>query len=224
MKWILCLLLLAPFAAHGETLTLSGWTVHVSDALEKKPLGKALVLLQGQLDEIVRVVPAKAVVELRKVPLWISPEYPNTPPRAEYHPNVNWLREHGRNPEMAKGIEFTNVRIFEAECKRMPNFALHELAHAYHDLVLGYENADVKAAFQKATVAGTYEKVERRDAKGLKSLARAYAMTNEKEYFAECTEAYFSRNDFYPFTREELTAHDPQICRVLEKVWGVVEP
>ena len=27
-------------------------------------------------------------------------------------------------------VLFTNVRIFEEETRRMPNFALHELAHA----------------------------------------------------------------------------------------------
>ena len=28
-------------------------------------------------------------------------------------------------------VEFSGVSDFEAEMKRMPNFALHELAHAY---------------------------------------------------------------------------------------------
>jgi dipeptidyl-peptidase-4 len=28
------------------------------------------------------------------------------------------------------------------------------------------------------------------------------------EYFAETTEAYFSRNDFFPFTRAELLEHE----------------
>jgi len=43
---------------------------------------------------------------------------------------------------------------------------------------------------------------------------RAYAMNDAKEYFAEETEAFFGRNDFYPFTREELKKHDPSHVRL----------
>lgn len=48
---------------------------------------------------------------------------------------------------MAKGVEFTAIRNFEREMNRMPNFALHELAHAYHDRVLpqGFANPEMLA-------------------------------------------------------------------------------
>ena len=89
------------------------------------------------------------MTELRKVPLWFSPEYPGVKPRAEYHPGAGWLRGNGRNPAMVKGVEFTDVRDFEKEMNRMPNFALHELAHGYHDRVLagGFGNTDWPAHF-----------------------------------------------------------------------------
>src|SRR6185437_16062338 len=106
-----------------------------------------------------------------------------------------------RDPAMARGIEFTNVRIFEAETRRMPSFALHELAHAYHDQVLRFDNAEIKAAYERAKSAGTYERVEQRFGDGRSAEARAYALANPREYFAETAEAFFSRNDFYPFTR-----------------------
>lgn len=46
-------------------------------------------------------------------------------------------------------------------------------------------------------------------------------MTDPMEYFAETTEAFFSRNDFFPFTREELQSHDPAMFALLSKLWGV---
>jgi hypothetical protein len=205
--------------AH-ETKNLSGWTLHISPKLDAAAWSKALPLLQAQLDEIIRVVPAKAVAELQKVPLWINPEYPKVPPRAEYHPGAGWLKDNGRDPAMAKGVEFTNVRIFEAETRRMPNFALHELAHAFHDRVLGFENDPIEAAYQKAKAAGLYDRVQRQDSEGRKRLDRAYAMTNAKEYFAECSEAFFTRNDFFPFTKDELQKHDPEMFELLSKLWG----
>ncbi|MFO1486312.1 MAG: hypothetical protein U1F71_23320 [Verrucomicrobiaceae bacterium] len=207
---------------HDQKL-IAGWTVKIHPKLFKQDataLEKALGLLRAQLDEIVRVVPAKAVAELRKVPLWINPEYPNTRPRAEYHPDAEWLKNNGRDPVMEKAVEFTNVSNFEAEMRRMPNFALHELAHAFHDRVLGFENAEIEAVFQKAKAAGKYDRVQRQDSEGRKRFDKAYAMTNAKEYFAECTEAFFTRNDFFPFTRDELKVHDPEMFALLEKLWG----
>jgi toxin lethal factor len=202
---------------------IAGWTVHLNPKLietDSPALEKALLLLRVQLDEIIRVVPAKAVTELRKVPLYFNPMYPKGRAHAAYHPNAAWLREHGHDPAMAKGVEFTNVSIFEAETRRMPNFALHELAHAYHDRVLGFENAQIETAFQHAKAAGKYDQVLRQDSEGRKQLAKAYAMTNAKEYFAECSESFFSRNDFFPFTKEELQQHDPEMFALLERLWG----
>jgi dipeptidyl-peptidase-4 len=102
----------------------------------------------------------------------------------------------------------------------MPNFALHELAHAFHDRVLGFENDPIEAAYQKAKAAGLYDRVQRQDSEGRKRLDRAYAMTNAKEYFAECSEAFFTRNDFFPFTKDELQKHDPEMFELLSKLWG----
>ncbi len=208
-----------------QTQNINGWTVLVSnDLLKNDPAltTRALELLTLQLQEVVRVVPASAVKELRKVPLWFSPEYPQTPPRAEYHPGAGWLRDNKRDPAMAKAIEFTNVRIFERETKRMPNFALHELAHAYHDRVLpkGYANEAIKAAYEQAKAKGLYERVEQRFGDGRSANVRAYAMSNPMEYFAECSEAFFSTNDFFPFTREQLAKHDPEMFDLLKTLWS----
>ncbi len=211
---------------HDQRL-IAGWTVKIHPRLfdDAEALEKAMQLLRAQLDEIVRVVPAKAVAELQKVPLWINPEYPGVRPRAEFHPDGGWLRENGRDPVMAKGIEFTNVRIFEEETRRMPNFALHELAHAYHNRTvrMSFGNLEIKAAYEKAKASGKYDRVERKDSEGRSHMDRAYAMTTPQEYFAECTEAYFSRNDFFPFTRAELKAHDAEVFVLLERLWGLVD-
>ncbi|MFM7555866.1 MAG: hypothetical protein ACKPAH_11315 [Verrucomicrobiota bacterium] len=40
------------------------------------------------------------------------------------------------------------------------------------------------------------------------------------EYFAESTEAFFSRNDFFPFNRSELQQHDPAMDALLVRLWG----
>ncbi len=209
-------------AAGCEVLACEGWTVQVNERLragQPRELEKAWGLLKNQLAEINRVVPPAVVSELQAVQLWMSPEYPGIQPRAEYHPGAGWLREHGRNPAMEKGVEFTNIRIFEAETRRMPNFVLHELAHAYQDRVLGNNHAGINQAYDHAKASGKYDRVEQRFGDGRSTITRAYAMSNPLEYFAETTEAFFSTNDFFPFTRQELRQHDPEMYRLLGKLW-----
>ncbi len=222
----------SPAAAPIPRITraISGWQVHIQTKLlasEPADTERALVLLKRMLDEIVRAVPAPAVAELRKVPLYFSPVYKPGRSGAEYHPGAGWLRDNGRDPAMARGVEFSGVHDFEAEMKRMPNFALHELAHAYHDRVLkgGFDHAGIKAAFERAKASGSYDKVERwLGDRRANTREKAYAMTNPMEYFAETTEAFFSRNDFFPFTRDELKRHDPEMEKLLEQLWGSSTP
>lgn len=235
LAWVI--LLLAGVIPSGGTLAmgqgepweydstvLRGWNLQIRRELkesEPQKLAEALKILDLQLQEIERAVPRAAVEKLRGVTLWFSPVYPNEQPRAEYHPGAGWLVEHGRDPAMAKGIEFTNIGIFEREHRRMPNFALHELAHAYHDRFLdqGFSNPKIQEAYASAKRAGSYDRVEQRFGDGRSATSKAYAMSNPAEYFAETTEAYFSTNDFYPFTREQLQKHDPQMSELLSKFW-----
>src|SRR5262249_28749692 len=93
---------------------------------------------------------------------------------------------------------------------------LHELAHAYHDQVLGFDDPRVKEAFERYKKGGRGEKVLRHDGKRV----RHYALTDHKEFFAEMTEAYFGANDFFPFNRAELKESEPDVYELMASVWG----
>ena len=212
-----------------ETRDVVGWTLHIDKELQRsepKATKVAVTLLRKQLAEIVRVVPEPAVIELRKVPLYFSPTYPGEQARAEFHPGGEWLKEHGRDPVMEKAVEFSNIPIFEQETKRMPNFALHELAHAYHNIVLeeGFGNPKVIAAYDRAKQSKSYDRVEQwHGVEGNNTFNEAYGMSNPMEYFAESTESFFTKNDFFPFNRSQLKKHDPEMVEVLIDLWGVKE-
>ena len=201
---------------------IEGWVVHVSDALRKeKPeeTDKALSLLEEQCRVVIEVVPSTALTSLQSVQLWMSLPASGRRPRAEFHPSANWLHANGMDVSKAKGIEFSNIPIFEKEIKRMPMMLLHELAHAYHNLVLGNDHPEVLRLYERAKKSGDYDEVARRDRKP----QIAYAMNNQMEYFAETTEAFFGENDFYPFNRAELKTHDPEMHDLLERVWALGE-
>lgn len=198
--------------------TIAGWPVRVSDSLireQKEKTERALKLLEEQLNTIVEVLPVEVVSQLRAVPIWMSSAYKGVRPTAEYHPSGAWLKRVGRHPELVQCVELTNIAIFEKEHRRMPMMILHELAHAYHDQVLGFSHPQVKATYELAAASGIYESVQRNNGK----TERAYGMKNHKEYFAESTEAYFGTNDFYPFNRHQLKQHDPKMDNLLTELW-----
>ncbi|WP_193213224.1 zinc-dependent peptidase [Luteolibacter marinus] len=200
-----------------ETASIAGWTVHIEKSLADHPRRQAaLDLLETKLKEVAGLVPGAALPKLRQVPIWLSR---NADQGACYHPSVDWLRNNGRVVEMARSIELQNIDHFIDWAPTQPLMVLHELAHAWHDRVLpdGYANAEIRKAFDRAVATKDYENVKRANGK----LVRHYALSNEKEYFAECSEAYFGRNDFQPFEREELKSFDPSGYALVEKMWGL---
>ena len=218
-------LVMAAVSAHGfeptsnyETRQIKGWAILVNKKLlsENPPLAtNVLELLDFQLYQITRVVPAPALAHLREVSIWVELNDSKFPCMC-YHPSGAWLREHDLNPEKATGVEIANATNFMIWTKEQPWMVLHELAHSYHHRVLGYDNPEIHAAYQHAVDSKTYDSV--RHING--SMKRHYALNNDQEYFAEATEAFFGTNDFYPFVRAELKEHDPEMFALLEKVWG----
>ncbi len=206
---------------------IRGWTLRIDERLIAKDAAmveKAVVLLDAQLAKVERLIPAKAVERLRSVPINFTQPYVSGRGTAEYHGGLAWVKQVGREIALAKAIEFTNVDRLEPEIRRMPVLVLHELAHAYHDQVVpgGYQNPDILTAYRQAKAAGTYDAVKRwTGEKFVDKPTKAYAMTNQMEYFAETTEAYFDRNDMEPFDRAELKAKDPTVVPVLEQLWGL---
>jgi hypothetical protein len=99
---------------------------------------------------------------------------------------------------------------------RMPWAVLHELAHAYHDQVLGFHHDAVTAAWKKFRDSGKYKSVLTMSGKPREH----YGLTNAKEFFAEMTECYFGTNDFYPFVAGELRQAEPEIFALLAEIWG----
>ena len=47
-----------------------------------------------------------------------------------------------------------------------------------------------------------------------------YGLTDQKEFFAEMSEAYFGKNDFFPTDADELKREEPELFGLLEHIWG----
>jgi hypothetical protein len=204
-----------------EMRPIEGWSVRVNrQLLQDDPLARAtLRLLDEQLHQVVRVIPTNALARLRAIPIWVELAHPRHPCMC-YHPSADWLREHDMNPAKAGGVEIANATNFLTWTRQQPWMVLHELAHGYHHLTLGYGQPELKAAYEKAVAAKSYERVLHINGKRV----RHYALNNDQEYFAEATEAFFGTNDYYPFVRSELQEHDPEIFDLLGRLWGTRPP
>lgn len=200
-----------------DVRTIEGFTVEVDRTLTKPgdPLGAAaLRLLEVKLYDIGRQVPAAALAKLRTVVIRLDRDDPAST-CACYHPSKAWLVEHGFDPALERHVHLANATKFLEWSKDQPSMVLHELAHAYRDQVLGREDARVADAFAKAVASKRYESVLHTNG----ALEKHYALSNDEEYFAESTEAWFGTNDMYPFVHAELVQFDPDAAKLMGEVW-----
>jgi len=102
---------------------------------------------------------------------------------------------------------------------------LHELAHAYHQRISDSLKTMISNAYDHAISSNLYSYVLYNRGDGVKTKTEwAYAVNDEKEYFAELTEAYFGINDYFPFDRKDLEKYDTAGYNMMVTVWGTIQP
>lgn len=201
---------------------IEGWKVRVDDRLlsgEQAEMGKrALKALEAHLVMITLVMPEKPLGELRKVVIQVDLDYGGLK-AMQYHPGADWLRAKGFSADLVKCVHVPEAKdlLSAPETRRMPWVALHELAHAYHDQVLGFEEPRIKEVWKKFRDSGKYKSVPTSTGGDREH----YGMTDQKEFFAEMTESFFGSNDFYPFVPGELKRAEPEIYSLMETIWGL---
>jgi hypothetical protein len=202
-------------------IDMHGWTVHAESSLvtgEHQAIGKrALSMLANHLERIAILVEGEPLEKLRTMEIFVEHSHPELG-NMQYHPGIGWLTARGYDPRLEKKVHVTQAAelLSRSQILKHPAVILHELAHAYHDQVLGFDHPAILKAYESAMAAGIYEEVLSHTGAKVKH----YAATDHKEYFAEATEAYLYRNDFHPFVRAELFQHDPAAHALMEEIWG----
>lgn len=212
---------LPPLPTSHTTRQIEGWTVRVDDRLlagNGAAIGeRGIKLLTARLVTIAVVVPEGPLAKLRGVTIQLDLTHGGLRPM-QYHPSAGWLKDNGYSEKLAKCVHIPNVHdlLSTFENHRQPSAVLHELAHAYHDQVLGFDEARVAAAYKAFRDAGKYKSVLTSPG----PMREHYALTNEKEFFAEMTESYLAVNDFYPFVAGELKQAEPELFALMAEIWG----
>jgi len=202
---------------------IEGWTIRVDDRLlqgRDEELGvRVLKALEAKLADINSVVSRDRLEKLHAVTIVLDLSHGKLD-SMQYHPSVEWLRENDYSSDLVRSVHIpVAAQLIEPrQINVQPWCVLHELAHAYHDQVLGFDEARIRNTYERFKKSGHGDAVlvitgER---------TRHYGLTDHKEFFAEMTESYFGTNDFFPFNRGELMTAEPEIYRLLKEIWGPV--
>jgi hypothetical protein len=179
---------------------------------DRSILERCLTVLESNVAHLEKVVPSSAWQKISGLPIWleyeIDPSYGGV-----YLGSHERIAAHGVALAKAGSMQFASSLATLVGSPLNP--VGHELAHAYHDLVLSYAYQPIGLAFERARASGRYNAV--RDLSG--RWRRAYAMKNFLEFFASLSEAYFGTSYLFPFTREDLKESDPESYRVISEAW-----
>lgn len=216
---------LPPQPASRSVQQVEGWNVRIDDRLlgdsaDSATGARALRFLEAKLVEIKAVVPAARVKDLQRVTIVLDLNCGEL--RAmQYHPSAGWLKSNGYPEELAKCVHLPRAADLPTRrnINEQPWVILHELAHAFHDQILDFEEPRIKAAYEKFKLSGHGDAAMLYDGRRVKH----YGLTNQKEFFAEMTESYFGVNDFYPFNRAELKESEPEVFQLLADIWKQAE-
>ena len=200
---------------------LEGWTLRVDDRLlgemPDAALGtRALKFLEAKLVEIKAVVPAERLKDLQSVTIVMDLNCGKLG-SMQYHPSAGWLKANGYPTDLAKCVHLPRAADLPTRrnINEQPWVILHELAHAFHDQKLDFEEPRIKAAYDRFKESGHGNAALLYNGKRVKH----YGLTDQKEFFAEMTEAFFGVNDFYPFNRAELQDSEPDLFKLLTEIW-----
>ncbi|MGO9114127.1 MAG: hypothetical protein ACLP9L_33350 [Thermoguttaceae bacterium] len=182
---------------------------------------KPLEVLELEFSMLVHELPPRAVELLRQILFWVEwDKIENTPgagqrATAVYHAGNNLKHRYAyTSAESFVKSNAVEILTMKALCQehqgddhRMVLF--HEVTHAVHHHLFDFDNPTIKMAYRNAMERHLYQD--------------KYASTDEKEYFAEVSCAYFNHLNYEPKTREELKRYDPVGYHLMELTWGTPE-
>lgn len=209
-----------------QTVKRGKWTFEVEQQLitdSPAVAQKALVRLQENLDEAFRLLPKPAHPVLKELKYYVlyGPKgrsegydngleyFSNNAPKLRNKLDERWSRcivvYHAENY-----VKLSNLWALKA--------VLHELGHAHQIEHWAADQPDIMAAWKNAVDTGLYVNV--REDTG-KTIPKAYALTNQLEYFAELTAIYFAKCNYTPYDRAALKKYDPKGFALIQKMWGL---
>ena len=202
----------------------SGWTIYYEAAMADEAAflsRQSLARLVSSLKQVESILPSAAIEKLQTVDFYLM--WGKASPQGGKAFGARYIRENERDqrdnidPDWDNSVVIFSASNFLALPALQARFILvHEFAHAWHILEKTQDNSSIKAAANHAEQRKLYHLLK---AKNGRYIAKAYAMKNYWEYFAELSAIYFVGGGYYPFQRSELKIHDPQGYKLMTQLW-----
>ncbi len=210
--------------ASRSVQVIEGWTVRVDDRLlrqaDELPGKQVLKSLENRLANIKAVTSVETLAKLQGITIVLDISHGKLT-SMQYHPSAAWLKDNGYAVDLARCVHIpvASALVEPRQINVQPWVVLHELSHAYHDQLLGFDDPRILRAYHQFKQSGRGEPALLVTGQR----GRHYGLTDHKEFFAEMTEAYFGTNDFFPFNRGELLTSEPAIHQLMAEIWGPVK-
>jgi outer membrane protein assembly factor BamB len=211
-----------------ERVAMGRWQISVEkQLLDEAPdlAKKALSRLERKLDEALSLLPETSHERIRSLALFLM-----YGPKADGGGRDNGLEYFQKSaadhdatldPAWKSAVVIYSAENYAALSELWALKALvHEFGHAQQLEQFPEDQPHIVAAWQNAVAKGLYQNVE--DESGNR-IEKAYALTNQLEYFAELSCMYFARCNYRPFHRAELKEYDPAGYDMIERIWGIKE-
>jgi hypothetical protein len=211
--------------AGYERIYKSGFEILVSEfALQKHKAAtdSALMALDADLNRISTLgIKKSALAALKGVRIFLEWDAGYPIPNPQVHPSEDWLIQNGSFPEKARQLDIPNMRMYvNLRNQNQPLVILHELTHTYHHRLNDDQRKLITERYSNAMQKKLYQSVKYSHGDGTYDYnVEAYATTNEYEYFAEITTAYFGSCMFYPFNRKDLKKYDKAGYALVKALW-----
>ncbi|KAK9709942.1 hypothetical protein K7432_008709 [Basidiobolus ranarum] len=222
-------------------LNVSGWRIYKHRSVKDE----TIPVLRYKLDQYLRIdIPWYRQGHAKQIAIWIDPDHHDCRTcgkwyKPEKNPSHGFLAQQGLNPDKAGAVILTPEALLYDRCNyNQPFLLLHELAHAYMGLnphikeqVSKYfqswsqrwgKNAYFQNAQRRAMMIWNNchppacETVENRYGS-----ERAYALTNQNEFFGVMSETFFGISDFLPSNGWKMRQLDPETYEFIKKMWDL---
>jgi hypothetical protein len=196
---------------------IAGWTINVEDTVWlKRPslTRECLAAIDKSLSKIAATLPPQSLERLRSIPIYLT-DTRSVPAPVHTHRDKRWLAAHGEDIEKVNAVDICDPdKIVSYLATKDPGLLL-EFSFAYQQLFLTASDQDtLRQIYTSALSEGKYRLVA--SDRGVRQTPAAY---DESQMFVSGSQAYWGRNDFYPFTRAELKEYDPKLHDFLKLVW-----
>jgi hypothetical protein len=212
-----------PVRSYDET-KIRQWKVYIEKPLFEHDAHLALTALyrlDQKLGEAMKALPLSSHKDFTHLNFFLmyGPESINGgrnngleffPDRApDYHPLLD--------PRWRNCIVVYSARNYIAISEFWALKALvHELSHAHHLLHWPENMPELYNCWQNAMRLNLYHNVQ--DTNG-HNVEKAWACTNQLEYFAELSCMYFIGCNYYPFNRQQLQSYNPTGYALIQQMW-----